>query len=92
MNKRRKIKAPSLVGLSPLQTRIFDAMPPDKEISSSDLIEAVYGEDKPFNSRGLLLSGIAVLSNKLEQSGEWRITKGPRIGPRPIIFKLERRR
>ena len=87
MKNRRKIEE----NLSPLQARMLAAMPTGREVTSTDLIDLIYGVDPPYNARGSFLSTMAVLIRKLDHMGDgWRIVKGPRIGPRPITFKLER--
>jgi len=76
--------------LSPLQAKMLAAMPVGREITSTDLIYLVYGDDNlPFDARGSILSTMSMLIRKLDHVNMgWKITKGPRIGPRPMTFKL----
>jgi len=89
----KKLKEQPL-NLSPLQDKILLAMPFGVEILSTDLVDIVYaGNDRPFDARGQLFSGMNVLIKKLDHANyKWRITKGPRMGPRPFTFKLEKRK
>ncbi len=59
-------------------------------VSTSDLIEKVYGEARPFYARQSILSAVTTLARKVRSRKEkFEVKVSPRKGPSPIEVWVE---
>jgi hypothetical protein len=63
-----------------------------RRLTSTELIDKVFGEEAPFNARQSLMNTMTSLSRKIEGRKErFALKKTARRGPRPVSFWLEER-
>lgn len=62
----------------------------ERPITSTDLIEAIYNGDPPFNGRVIVMGTMRQLAKKLFLNGEpVRIGRSPQQGPKPLDIWVE---
>ncbi len=64
----------------------------NRRLTTSELMDKVFGDNPPFNARQSLLSTLTNLDRKIERRREkFKLKKSPRRGPKPVSFWLEER-
>jgi len=79
-----------MMKLSEKEKELLDALPiSGRWVTSTELVEAVFGKEPPFNARGLLRSRLNSLAAKLERMGGKgpRVAKSARRGPYPTEYR-----
>ena len=75
--------------LSEKETELLLALPKSgRAISSTELIEKLFGDEPPFHARSILRSRMETLIRKLRATpGGPRVSRTQRRGPYPIEYR-----